>query len=850
MIPPKENKAEIPVPNIEFIAKTFTSPDGRSQKGVSVLVHCLIVGLVARELVRRQPDWLKQRLFPEGSELSAAVHDIGKINPADQQKLYHQIVEGLLKLVSPALIQQIKHPVVSEAALQEFGPYIAKIAGRHHGSSPSLLQKGGPNDLKFGGANWQKERLKVLSELQRLLQADWPDIASDIIADVLSGLTTVADWIGSGGVFDAPGETIKLDCAELTAMAKRAVDSAGFIQPQFKKNLSFRDVFPFPPKDVQQKLIEAIDRPGVYVLEAPMGLGKTEAALYAAYQAMSENRATGIYFALPTQLTSNKMVNRMNQFLDAILEESCHHRKSLLLHGNAWLMNVFGEEGEPGGSWFDHRKRGLLAPFAVGTVDQALMAAMNVRHGFVRTFGLAGKVVILDEIHSYDSYTGTIIERLVSTLRQIHCTVIILSATLTGKQRNALLGISDVSASSDLGYPLVSALPNNAKAQNIPSETSKSSTVAAKIQTSDGSAIKEALRRAERGEQVLWLENTVEEAQKYFKVFGARANGLGIEVGLLHSRFLKTDREQNEKKWVDLFGREGSEKRSLQGRILVGTQVLEQSLDIDGDFLITRICPTDMLLQRIGRLWRHRQNDGMRPESAKCEVWILAPPLETAVSSDKYFGKTAWVYAPYVLCRTLEVWQDLTKISLPDQIRELIESTYSERPETGKMAVYRSKIEQQRDSLKRMARIGLSKDGETFPESQATTRYSDSKTVDVLLVRNRQQDGAAVRIRLLDGSDLVLPPGLRFRDKKQWRQKAAALQKNTVTVPENKAPAFCQNEMNFLKGFVYLGDEEARSFRAAQVTDSGSLIGFDQQAPLEGFQLSYDSRIGYIAKKQ
>src|SRR6056297_996452 len=116
MIPPKENKAEIPVPNIEFIAKTFTSPDGRSQKGVSVLVHCLIVGLVARELVRRQPDWLKQRLFPEGSELSAAVHDIGKINPADQQKLYHQIVEGLLKLVSPALIQQIKHPVVSEAA--------------------------------------------------------------------------------------------------------------------------------------------------------------------------------------------------------------------------------------------------------------------------------------------------------------------------------------------------------------------------------------------------------------------------------------------------------------------------------------------------------------------------------------------------------------------------------------------------------------------------------------------------------------------------------------------------------------------------------------------------------------
>ena len=166
-----------------------------------------------------------------------------------------------------------------------------------------------------------------------------------------------------------------------------------------------------------------------------MGIGKTEAALYAAYQALTQGSATGIYFALPTQLTSDKIYDRMNSFLAKVLAEDCKFR-SLLLHSSAWLRDTeLGEEGMPGNGWFSSRKRGLLAPFAVGTIDQALMGVMNVKHGFVRTFGLAGKVVILDEVHSYDSYTGTIIDKLVQTLRELDCTVIILSATLTAERR-------------------------------------------------------------------------------------------------------------------------------------------------------------------------------------------------------------------------------------------------------------------------------------------------------------------------------------------------------------------------------------------------------------------------------
>ena len=591
-----------------------------------------------------------------------------------------------LGLVSPDLDRYIGgHVAVGQVAVSDTDRYVPEIVGRHHGASASAT--GLPNDDKYGGEFWQKERLKAIAELKKVFQTDWPKVLTDIHADVLAGLTTVSDWIGSGHAFSSLNRELVDNDFQLAQLVSDALDLAGFVRPGIKQGLTFEDIFPpFSPHPLQQQMIEAAESPGVYVLEAPMGIGKTEAALFAAYKALENNHATGIYFALPTQLTSDKMIERMNTFLDRILEPGGLHRNSLLLHGAAWLNQTeIGEEGEPGNSWFDHRKRGLLAPFAVGTIDQALMAVMNVKHGFVRAFGLAGKVVILDEVHSYDSYTGTIIDYLVKALREIHCTVIILSATLTIERRIALLCVSkDAKIGFESTYPLVSSFPREGYLKLYSSEANEKATVRINICSDDSLAITEALTRAEHGEQVLWLENTVDEAQRQFRLLGARAADLSIDCGLIHSRFLKTDRESNETKWVGIYGKEGWEQRSLKGRILVGTQVLEQSLDIDGDFLITRICPTDMLLQRIGRLWRHRKNDNIRPENARCEVWVLSPVLEKVVIDEKQFGKTALVYAPYVLCRSLEVWcrvidHKIPEITLPEQIRELIEDTYSER---------------------------------------------------------------------------------------------------------------------------------------------------------------------------
>jgi CRISPR-associated endonuclease/helicase Cas3 len=249
---------------------------------------------------------------------------------------------------------------------------------------------------------------------------------------VVAGLVSVADWIGSGSFFEDPTE-------EWRSKIEESIDRAGFIAPTYEQDLSFEDIFGFSPRPLQNELYEAVQGPGLYILEAPMGMGKTEAALYAAYRLLSQGLATGIYFALPTQLTSDKIHERMDGFLRKILQKDSLHTQALLLHGNAWLRaHELGEEGAPGGAWFRQGKRGILAPFAVGTIDQALMAVMNVKHGFVRTFGLAGKVVILDEVHAYDMFTGTIIDSLIEVLRSLQCTVIVLSATLTNERRKTL----------------------------------------------------------------------------------------------------------------------------------------------------------------------------------------------------------------------------------------------------------------------------------------------------------------------------------------------------------------------------------------------------------------------------
>ncbi|HQQ75603.1 MAG TPA: CRISPR-associated helicase Cas3', partial [Pseudomonadales bacterium] len=672
------------------------------------------------------------------------------------------------------------HAGISQVMARDskFGKLIPEIVGQHHGYSPSVAGRCS-QDQVFGGEAWHKRREELVVALQKSLDCEWPIIESALQARVISGLTTVSDWVGSGQFFEDPQ-------AEWQPNIKMALDDAGFIQPKLQEGLSFKEIFSFSAHDAQKKLFEHCIQPGVYILEAPMGLGKTEAALYAAYLAMAADKAKGFYFALPTQLTSDKIHVRVNNFLQKILAPDCRHRQALLLHGNAWLnASEMGEDGKPGGSWFNSSKRGILAPFAVGTIDQALMAVMNVKHGFVRTFGLAGKVVILDEVHSYDAYTGTILDKLVSALRELHCTVIILSATLTKDRRQSFL--QQEPASND--YPLISVFPNGEKLNEVMVEPITDMQVTIHHCQQDSDALDEVLLRAEQGQQVLWIENTVAEAQDRYKLLADRAKSLGVAVGLLHSRYTKEDRDFNEQRWVRLYGKDGAEERQQQGRILVGTQVLEQSLDIDADFLVTRICPTDMLLQRIGRLWRHSET--VRHSEALREAWLLEPLLAEAFEdAKKVFGKTAKVYSPYVLCRSLEIWSALSCVVIPGQIRELLEATYVERAEAEQMARHKEEMAKEIEKLGRLALVGLSQGGKTLPEHKASTRYNEQETVDVLLIRSYRpsSDKLGTNVVLLSGESLFLPRNCKAQNRQRWRELAEILQKNIVKVATYQAP--------------------------------------------------------------
>lgn len=839
-------------------AKTYVCANGRTILGRSVPEHCHIVGEVARALIARYPKAMRSLLFPAGAEFAAACHDLGKVSPCFFEKLRRACTtppEGLPTLgINPVLEHNWGgHAGVSQVTADAEGApkWVPEILGQHHGFSPPVDGKRADAAV-FGGAPWLAQRHALIEELKRCLNCDWPQPALVAQARLLAGLTSVADWIGSGKYFEDPALPWQPRIAQ-------ALDDAGFMPPRYRADLSFRDIFGFAPRAAQTQLIEAATTPGVYVLEAPMGLGKTEAALFAGYQLLQRGEACGIYFALPTQLTSNKIYGRFNRFLDHVLAKDCPQR-GLLLHANAWLVETeMGEEGRPGGAWFHHKKRGLLAPFAVGTIDQALMAAMHVKHGFVRAFGLAGKVVILDEVHTYDAYTGTLLDALVALLRELHCTVIILSATLYQARRSRLL---NAALASD-AYPLITAVSEAAAVRELPVEADASIRVAVHTAPDERAAVQEALDRAAQGQQVLWIENTVKDAQQRYLDLASRAVELGVECGLLHSRYTMADRQRIEDRWVDLFGKPGFAKRAEHGRILVGTQVLEQSLDMDADFLVTRFAPTDMLLQRMGRLWRHAETP--RPASARCEAWLLAPEPDAAIQSPQAaFGASAFVYAPYVLCRSLEVWLARDAVDLPQDIRGLIEATYVDREEGGDMARWRHELDngtprhKGRIALEQLARVGLTLDGKTLPESKAQTRYSEADNFDVLLLRDIQQDKDAQvsRLRLLDDSDVILPWHKPKLQPREWKQLTARLMRQIVHVRVGDAPIAPTRdtlEKYGLQHCFYLGDpnwaDDESLLRVTIVDDTGTLRGLHGGAVHDKHTLVYRDDLGYQVLK-
>jgi len=228
------------LPLSQCLAKTIHLGSDCRQ-GASVQTHCLIVGLVARQLLSRLPTRLRENLFPPGSEFVAAAHDVGKVSPAFQEKI-HRDIGITLGLIDPALDKDIGyHFAVSQAAVAHSPGYVPEIVGRHHGYTPHNTQL--PDAEIYGGSGWQKQRMELLDRLRESLNADWPIVTTALHSDILAGLTTVADWIGSGSLFDDAETWLHGDWESAQKRISQAVDKAGFITPRIRRGLTFEEAF-------------------------------------------------------------------------------------------------------------------------------------------------------------------------------------------------------------------------------------------------------------------------------------------------------------------------------------------------------------------------------------------------------------------------------------------------------------------------------------------------------------------------------------------------------------------------------------------------------------------------------
>lgn len=789
---------------LTFWAKTTDD----KKPGIDVYSHMLNVFAVAKQIVSMHNTLLK-RINLDISQISvlAGLHDIGKISQQFQRKCSEWLNRYNLTDIDICYgwdnSSMPNHAQVSQYTIYNLlrennldflssSLWSASI-GAHHGKLSYSGERGLRSQNGMKDDDWEETRRalakKFINEFGVL-----PDLkvkADNSFLWWLAGLTTVSDWIGSDEYFFPNDKGLIKEEAE--GKAREALDKIGFGKPNFKIWHSLSELFPhiIYPNSLQLKAIEYIVEPGIYIIEAPMGMGKTEAALGAASILINKELANGIYFALPTQVTSNRIYLRVQEFISLASVGSNDVR---LIHGNSWLvdktLNVPDLQDSPDETddekkdkfdWFSSSKRTLLSTFGVGTVDQALMGVIAVKHFFVRQFALAGKVVILDEVHSYDMYTGTLINQLCKSLVELGATVIILSATLTTERRIELIGKSDESEKINDSYPLisgrtteniilkpVSAVPPEDKDINV-------------VLYDEQQAIDDTWSKIEQGCSVLWICDTVAKSQDIYNIFKDTAKDRGIDAGLLHSRFPFFRRDEIETEWL---GRLGKDNHDRKGCILVSTQIVEQSVDIDADLIITELAPTDMLLQRIGRLWRHPR--GKRPVDRPA-IWIIKESFCVEESYEmsasdirKGFGSKAYVYDPYVLLRTYAEWEPVQSIDIPSKIRRTLEGTYRDKEhEPASWGELKSEMLKSKSRLANQAKINANVwSMPALPdEENIMTRINSQQVVSVIIAKEINERS----IIFLDGSEIQLEQCLN--DKKNM-EIGRALNRNFVKVPK------------------------------------------------------------------
>ena len=438
----------------------------------------------------------------------------------------------------------------------------------------------------------------------------------------IAGLAVLADWLGSNTTWFAyVDEPVSLDeyWEQAKTNAALAVTEAEVFPDSEYASQSWAELFPdFTPTPLQTACVaKAIsDGPELYVIEDATGAGKTEAALALTHKLLATGRAEGLFWGMPTMATSNALYGRVQALGERLFDQ----RGSMLLtHGNRALVELEGDETATSraSAWLaDDNRRALLAHVSVGTIDQALLGALHSRHNVLRLFGLLGKVLVVDEVHACDTYMHGVLCTLLELHASAGSSVILLSATLPTEQRQELVnawrrgsGLAEEQLSVD-EYPLLTHVSaSGITAQPIDIAVTRKRRVNVEALLNETAVVDRIIADAAAGNCVCWIRNTVRDALEGFDVL---RQAMGERVMLFHARFTMGDRPSIEREVLRLFGKQSTHD-DRSGWVLVATQVVEQSLDLDFDAMVSDLAPIDLLIQRVGRVHRHDRGERGNP---------------------------------------------------------------------------------------------------------------------------------------------------------------------------------------------------------------------------------------------
>ncbi len=662
--------------------------------------HMLDVAAVAERLIEPTcvPETERQALI-----LLAALHDLGKINTSFRSML-----------VARERQRGGRHWEVTEALLMHYDERLSHLAldhrkrwalyaatAGHHGRPPSKDQTGWSRMLRSAGC----EAIFDAGALIDAFCALWPkaSLAHRSGEDIrtlswwLPGFVTVADWIGSNAAWFPPrSDHVELPdyLEQAREQAATAVHEAG-LEPA---SPSDNRLFDWLPRPMQEAAREVPLSPGpmLAIIEDGTGSGKTEAALILAQRMLRAGKGQGLYVALPTMATADAMFARLRDVIGRMFTKS---PSLTLAHGRAVLSREFREfrahgaqgEDEPACTeWLaDNRRRALLATVGVGTIDQAVLAVLKARHSTLRLFGLSSKILIVDEVHEVgEPYIMELLATLLRAHKQMGGSAILLTATLPTTLRARLIEAWDETAPDSDVYPVLTVAGQATR--SVRALPDSRGPVAVRRLTSANEAVSLLVEASRSGAACVWVRNAVDEA-----IDGVLAlRQAGVEADLLHARFALTDRLCHQGKVLKHFGKE---RRGGAGRVLVATQVVESSLDLDFDTMVSDLAPMAALIQRAGRLWRHMdRRPGSKRTTSSPVLHVLSPNPDSSVEDDwlhEVLNAGAWVYPLGQQWRTARVLFAAGFIGGPASVRSLIESVADEDLDVLPPAIERAELE-------------------------------------------------------------------------------------------------------------------------------------------------------------